>query len=77
MSLLQFSNFPPVPSSYVLTSQGTEPGRRMPTSTGGHCWGHCRGEIAGAQDKVSEEEIPEQCCRVFPSVARGGHRLWC
>ncbi|CAI9596734.1 unnamed protein product, partial [Staurois parvus] len=52
-------------------SQGTEPGRQMPASAGGHCWGHCRRDIAGAQDKVSTEGIPEQCCRVFPSVARG------
>ncbi|CAI9567287.1 unnamed protein product, partial [Staurois parvus] len=56
---------------YVLMSQGTEPGRQMPVSAGRHCRGHCRGDIAGAQDKVREEEIPEQCSRVFPSVARG------
>ncbi|CAI9568388.1 unnamed protein product [Staurois parvus] len=33
--------------------------------------GHCRGDIAGAQDKVSAEEILEQRCRVFLSVAQG------
>ncbi|CAI9582574.1 unnamed protein product [Staurois parvus] len=33
--------------------------------------GHCRRDIMGAKDKVSEEEIPEQRCRVFPSVAWG------
>ncbi|CAI9557867.1 unnamed protein product [Staurois parvus] len=44
----------------------------MPASARGHCWGHCRRDIAGAQDKVSEE-IPEQRCRVFTSVARGYH----
>ncbi|CAI9570389.1 unnamed protein product, partial [Staurois parvus] len=71
MSLLQLSNFPPVPSPYVPTSHETEPGRQMPASTGGHGQGHCRRDIVGAQDKVSEEEIPEQRCRVFPSVARG------
>ncbi|CAI9553702.1 unnamed protein product, partial [Staurois parvus] len=43
----------------------------MPASASGHCRGHCRRDIAGEQDKVSEEEIPEQRCRVFPSVARG------
>ncbi|CAI9603259.1 unnamed protein product [Staurois parvus] len=43
----------------------------MPASAGGHCRGHCREDIAGLQAKVSEEQIPEQCCRVFPSVARG------
>ncbi|CAI9576708.1 unnamed protein product, partial [Staurois parvus] len=25
-------------------SQGTEPGRRMPASAGGHGWGRCRGD---------------------------------
>ncbi|CAI9571028.1 unnamed protein product, partial [Staurois parvus] len=43
----------------------------MPASAGGHCRGHCRRDIAGAQDKVSEEQIPEQRCRVSPIVARG------
>ncbi|CAI9576573.1 unnamed protein product, partial [Staurois parvus] len=43
----------------------------MPASAGGHCRGHCRRDIVGAQDKVSEEEIPEQRCKVFLSVARG------
>ncbi|CAI9592871.1 unnamed protein product, partial [Staurois parvus] len=28
-------------------------------------------DIAGAKNKVSEEEIPEQRCKVFPSVAQG------
>ncbi|CAI9560463.1 unnamed protein product, partial [Staurois parvus] len=37
----------------------------------GHYRGQCRRDIAGAQDKVREEQIPEQCCRVFLSVARG------
>ncbi|CAI9611381.1 unnamed protein product, partial [Staurois parvus] len=40
-----------------------------------HCRGHCRRDIAGAKDNVSEEEILEQHCKVFPSVARG-YRLW-
>ncbi|CAI9604718.1 unnamed protein product, partial [Staurois parvus] len=43
----------------------------MPASAGGHCRGHCRRDIAGVQDKVSEVQIPEQCCKIFPSVARG------
>ncbi|CAI9543625.1 unnamed protein product [Staurois parvus] len=59
------------PPPYVLKSQGTEPGRRMPASARRHCRGHCKGDIAGAQDKVREEEIPEQRCSVFLSVARG------
>ncbi|CAI9574177.1 unnamed protein product, partial [Staurois parvus] len=70
MSLFNIFKFPAIPSPYVLTSQGAEPRRRMPASAGGHCREHCRGDIMGAQDKVSEEEIPEQRCRVFPSVAR-------
>ncbi|CAI9569845.1 unnamed protein product, partial [Staurois parvus] len=56
---------------YVPTSQGTEPRRQMTASAGGHYRGHCRGDIVGAQDKVIAEEIPEQCCSVFLSVARG------
>ncbi|CAI9600809.1 unnamed protein product [Staurois parvus] len=47
----------------------------MPASAGLHCRGNCRGDIAGAKDKVSEEEMPEQCRRVSPSVARG-YRFW-
>ncbi|CAI9605589.1 unnamed protein product, partial [Staurois parvus] len=43
----------------------------MPASAGLHCRGHCRRDIAGAQDKVSDRGIPEQRCRVFPSVTRG------
>ncbi|CAI9585909.1 unnamed protein product, partial [Staurois parvus] len=71
MSLFHIFKFPTVASPYVLTSQGTEPRRRMPTSAGGHCRGHCRRDIVRVKDKVSEEEIPEQRCKVFPSVARG------
>ncbi|CAI9554185.1 unnamed protein product [Staurois parvus] len=56
-------------------SQGTEPRRQMPASAGGDGRGHCRGDIAGAQDKVSAEGIPEQRCKVFLSVARG-YCLW-
>ncbi|CAI9596251.1 unnamed protein product [Staurois parvus] len=68
-----FLNFPPF---RPRTSQGTEPGRQMSASAGGHCRGHCRRDIAGAQDKVSAEKNLEQRYRVFPSVARG-YRLWC
>ncbi|CAI9619032.1 unnamed protein product [Staurois parvus] len=59
MSLFHIFKFPAIPSPYVLTSQGTEPGRQMLASAGGFCRGHCRRDIAGAQDKVREEEIPE------------------
>ncbi|CAI9611383.1 unnamed protein product, partial [Staurois parvus] len=48
-----------------------EPGRQMPALAGLHCWEHCRRDIAGAQDKVRGEQIPEQRRMVFPSVARG------
>ncbi|CAI9601474.1 unnamed protein product [Staurois parvus] len=43
----------------------------MPASAGVHYRGHCREDIAGAQDKVSEEQIPEQRRIVSPSVALG------
>ncbi|CAI9620362.1 unnamed protein product, partial [Staurois parvus] len=43
----------------------------MPASAGGDGRGRCRGHIVGAQGKVSEEHMPEQCRRVSPSVARG------
>ncbi|CAI9570864.1 unnamed protein product, partial [Staurois parvus] len=43
----------------------------MPASARGDGRGRCRGDIAGMKDKVSAEGIPEQHCRVFPSVARG------
>ncbi|CAI9591400.1 unnamed protein product, partial [Staurois parvus] len=65
---LSFSNFPPF---RPRTSQGTEPRRQMPASAGGHYRGHCRRDIVGAQDKVREEQIPEQHRMVSPSVARG------
>ncbi|CAI9576330.1 unnamed protein product, partial [Staurois parvus] len=43
----------------------------MPPSAGGQYRGHCRRDIAGAQDKVSDRGIPEQHRMVSPSVARG------
>ncbi|CAI9570326.1 unnamed protein product, partial [Staurois parvus] len=64
---LSFSNFP----LYVPTSQGTEPRRQMTASAGGHYRGHCSRDITGAQDKVREEQILEQCRMVSLSVARG------
>ncbi|CAI9558806.1 unnamed protein product, partial [Staurois parvus] len=45
----------------------------MPASAGLHCRGHCRRDIAGAQDKVSDQGIVEQCRILFPSVAQGYH----
>ncbi|CAI9571933.1 unnamed protein product, partial [Staurois parvus] len=55
----------------VPTSQEMEPRRQMQASARGHYRGHCRRDIAGAQDKVREEQIAEQRRMVFPSVARG------
>ncbi|CAI9603363.1 unnamed protein product [Staurois parvus] len=52
-------------------SQGTEPRRQMPASAGLHCRGHCRRDIAGAQDKVSDPGILEKRCMVSRSIARG------
>ncbi|CAI9590136.1 unnamed protein product [Staurois parvus] len=43
----------------------------MPASTGGHYRGHCRRDITGAQDKVSDRGILKQRRIVSPSVARG------
>ncbi|CAI9589935.1 unnamed protein product, partial [Staurois parvus] len=71
MSLFVIFKFPTIPSLYVPTSQGTEPRRQMPAFAGGHYRGHCRRNIAGVQDKVREEQIPEQRHMVSPSVARG------
>ncbi|CAI9544544.1 unnamed protein product [Staurois parvus] len=76
MSLFVIVKFPA--SSVPRTSrcsQGTEPRRQMPASGGGHYRGHCRRDIAGAQDKVREEQIEEHRHMVSPSVA-GGYRLW-
>ncbi|CAI9575898.1 unnamed protein product, partial [Staurois parvus] len=43
----------------------------MPASAGLHCRGHCRRDITGAQDKVSDGGIAEQRRMVSPSVVRG------
>ncbi|CAI9557144.1 unnamed protein product [Staurois parvus] len=59
VTFCHFQISPAVPSPYVPLSQGTEHRRQMPASAGGHYRGHCRKNIAGAQDKVREEKIPE------------------
>ncbi|CAI9587548.1 unnamed protein product, partial [Staurois parvus] len=72
MSLFDIFKFPA--SSVPRTSrpsQGTEPRRQMPASAGRHCRGHCGRDITGAQDKVREEQIPEQRRMVSRSVSRG------
>ncbi|CAI9558688.1 unnamed protein product, partial [Staurois parvus] len=68
---LSFSNFPPFRPPYILML--AEDGTQMTDAgiAGLHCWGHCRRDIAGAQDKVSDRGIVEQRRRVSPSVARG------
>ncbi|CAI9610425.1 unnamed protein product, partial [Staurois parvus] len=71
MSLFDIFKFPTSSVPVRPDVAGNEPGRQMPASAGGHCQGRCRGDIAGAQDKVSETGIPEQRCKVFPSVSRG------
>ncbi|CAI9556965.1 unnamed protein product [Staurois parvus] len=43
----------------------------MPASAGLHCRGHCRRDIAEAQDKVSDRGITEQRRMVSPSIAWG------
>ncbi|CAI9582655.1 unnamed protein product, partial [Staurois parvus] len=43
----------------------------MPASADLHCWGHCRRDIAGAQDKVSDTGIVEQRRMVFPECSSG------
>ncbi|CAI9555931.1 unnamed protein product, partial [Staurois parvus] len=75
MALFVIFKFPAVPSPYVLMSKGLEPRRQMLASARGHYRGHCKRDIVGAQDKVREEQIPEQRRRVFLSVARG-YCLW-
>ncbi|CAI9565793.1 unnamed protein product, partial [Staurois parvus] len=46
----------------------------MLASARGHYRGHCRRDIGGAHNKVSDRGIPEQRRMVSPSVA-GGYRL--
>ncbi|CAI9605864.1 unnamed protein product, partial [Staurois parvus] len=46
----------------------------MLASAGGHYRGHCRRDITGAQDKVREEQVPEQHHMVSSNVA-WGYRL--
>ncbi|CAI9599278.1 unnamed protein product, partial [Staurois parvus] len=43
----------------------------MLASAGGHCRGHCRRDIAGAQDKVSAEEIPGATLQGIPECSSG------
>ncbi|CAI9608689.1 unnamed protein product [Staurois parvus] len=56
-------------------SQRTEPEDRCRHPPDYIAGGHCRRDIAGAQDKVSDRGIPKQRRMVSPSVARG-YRFW-
>ncbi|CAI9585690.1 unnamed protein product, partial [Staurois parvus] len=69
MSLFDIFKFPTssIPVRPDVAGNGTQ---KTDAGIGRGRW-HCRGGIAGAQDKVSAEGIPKQRCRVFPSVARG------
>ncbi|CAI9544996.1 unnamed protein product, partial [Staurois parvus] len=71
MSLFVIFKFPAVPSP-------VRPDARRGRNPDERCWhmpeeGHCRRDIAGVQDKVREQQIPEQRCKVFLSVARSYH----
>ncbi|CAI9552524.1 unnamed protein product, partial [Staurois parvus] len=43
----------------------------MPASARLHCRGHCRRDIAGAQDKVSEEQMPGAAPHGKPECSSG------
>ncbi|CAI9587244.1 unnamed protein product, partial [Staurois parvus] len=48
----------------------------MPASAGLHCRGHCRRDIVGAQDKVSDREIPggiHECSSGLTFSTRSGN----
>ncbi|CAI9576250.1 unnamed protein product, partial [Staurois parvus] len=75
MPLFVIFKSPVVPSPYVPSSQETEPRRQMLASAGGHYRGHCRRDIAGAQDKVREEAAPHgkpECSSGLPLVLHSG-----
>ncbi|CAI9609615.1 unnamed protein product, partial [Staurois parvus] len=77
MSLFVIFKFPDVLSLYVLTSQGTEPRRQMPASARGHYRGHCRRDIAGAQNKVRTDpgaatHGKPECSSGLPLVLHSG-----
>ncbi|CAI9575477.1 unnamed protein product, partial [Staurois parvus] len=63
MSLFHIFTFPAVPSPIRpdVARNGTQ---KTDAGIG-------RRTLPGAKDKVSEEEVPEQRCKVFLSVARG------
>ncbi|CAI9557767.1 unnamed protein product, partial [Staurois parvus] len=65
---LSFSNFPPFRPPYVLPLAGD--GTQMTHASIRRITlpGHCRRDIVGAQDKVSDRGIIEQRRMVSPSV---------
>ncbi|CAI9586181.1 unnamed protein product, partial [Staurois parvus] len=75
MLLFVIFKFPAVPSPVrPKAHRGRNPDDRCRHSAGLHCRGHCRRDIAGAQDKVSDRGIAKQRRMVSPSVA-WGYRL--
>ncbi|CAI9548865.1 unnamed protein product [Staurois parvus] len=71
MSLFVIFKISGVPSPYVPTSQGRNPEGQMPLSPRGHCRGHCRRDIAGAQGQGKRRTDPRAAPHGSPSVARG------
>ncbi|CAI9611172.1 unnamed protein product [Staurois parvus] len=76
MSLFVIFKFPAVPSPVRPDARkGRNPDdrcRHPPDYIAGDTAG---GTSRGAQDKLSDRGILDQCCMVSPSVARG-YRLW-
>ncbi|CAI9583545.1 unnamed protein product [Staurois parvus] len=72
MSLFVIFKFSAVPSPvHPDAPRERNPDDRYPASARGNRRGHCRRDITGVQDKVREEQIPEQSRMVSPSVAQG------
>ncbi|CAI9571106.1 unnamed protein product [Staurois parvus] len=74
MSLFVIFEFPAVLSPVRLDAhRGRNPDDRCCHPPDYIVMGHCRRDIVGAQDKVSDTGIVEQRRMVFVSVARGYH----
>ncbi|CAI9583682.1 unnamed protein product, partial [Staurois parvus] len=67
MSLFVIFKFPTILSPYVptLTGEGTQ------MTDGGHYREHCRRDMAGAQDKVREEQIRRAAPHGKPECSSG------
>ncbi|CAI9583739.1 unnamed protein product, partial [Staurois parvus] len=71
VTFCHFQIFPRLPPRMFRCRRGRNPEERCRHPPEDITGGHCRRDIAGAKDKVREEQIPEQRCMVSPSVARG------